>query len=386
MIAILTFLNLTLYERLFSVNIGFMQLGPGEIFILMYFPTMLLAKKRILILKEFYILALVFATIILLSLISNISMFGLNTLVNVPLKIILVGIFCSILLNSKPNRFDSIFIDLNIVLNFFFLILFSDALQISNFELFNRNEMLAYTSALFCLRVVAKTRAANLATTSSFLFWFPLLILGFMAIIAQSRQSILAIIIAGLGVYILSSSSKASYFFKFAVSGLCIGLLVSFMANVQLDGYQGARLKTIQNLEPETRADKQRLENIFQGVNGVIEKPFFGHGPTSFRRNNQFNKVAHNAYITTAYELGFVGLIVFLIIFIRLARPLRIKTQNLSLSRSSLAIGGFAIFFIVQSAFIEVLGKAPFYIFILCSSYIVQKVAAYNSLKINLNR
>jgi O-antigen ligase len=351
-----------------------MQVGPGDIFILMYFITVLLSGKRILIRNEFLILALVFATIILLSMIANVSIFGLNTLVTVPLKIVLVGIFCTDLLKSKLNRLDTIVIDLNIAINCFLLVFLSDALEITSFELFNRNELVAYTSALFCLRVVAMTQERNIGTDSSVPIWFPLLILGLMAIIAQSRQSLFALIVAGLVIYMLFSSSKTSFFLKIIVSGLCITLFVSVVSNMQFEGYQGARLKTLQNFEPATRADKQRLENISQGINGAIEKPIFGHGPTSFRRNNEFDKVAHNSYITAVYELGFVGLIVILTTFMRLARPLMIKTQNLRLRRSSIAIGGLAIFFFVQSLFIEFLGKAPFYIFLLCSIYIVQKV------------
>jgi hypothetical protein len=386
MLSALIFLNATLFERLVSVKIWYIQLGSGDIFILIYFLYVAFTRKRILIPREFLILAVLFATSILLSIIANLSIFGFNTLVTVPLKIILAGIICSSILKSKSTSRYTILIDINIILYIFFLIFLSDALQITNLEFFNRNELVAYTSALFCLRAVSVNMAGNREVLSLAQLWLPIGILGFIIIIAQSRQSFLALIAASFALYLYSSLNKKAYILRGLVLLFCLTLITEGISTIELDGYEGSRLKTLQTLEPATRADRQRLANIFQGINGVIEKPIFGHGPTSFRRNNEFDKVSHNSYITAAYELGLFGLIIVVSAYIRLARPLSIKTQDLSLRRSSLAIGCMIVFFITQSAFIETLGKAPFYIFILCSVYIVQKAMQISLLSTNLKR
>ena len=83
-------------------------------------------------------------------------------------------------------------------------------------------------------------------------------------------------------------------------------------------------------------------------------------------------KVAHNTYISTAYELGIIGIIILVSVLIYMSKTLFIKSNNINFQRSSVMIGGLVVFFIVQVAFIESLPKAPLYIFMLVTFTILR--------------
>ena len=149
---------------------------------------------------------------------------------------------------------------------------------------------------------------------------------------------------------------------------------VSFFLTIELSGYSGNRLKTLQTLEPSTRADKQRLSNIIQSYNGFKKSPIFGNGPTSFIRNNPYNKVAHNTYASTLYELGLIGLIVLFFIFKKLLMTINLKTYDERSRLFSKLVAAFSIFLIFQSLFIEALPKAPIYIILACCISLIKRV------------
>lgn len=71
--------------------------------------------------------------------------------------------------------------------------------------------------------------------------------------------------------------------------------------------------------------ESARFKYIKLSYQGFLDKPFLGHGITTFRRNNSQvdekdniirNPVAHNDYAQVLYELGLLGIISFLYLFI----------------------------------------------------------------------
>ena len=125
-------------------------------------------------------------------------------------------------------------------------------------------------------------------------------------------------------------------------------IFVSFFLTIELSGYAGSRIQTLQTLEPSNRADKQRLANIIQSYEGFIESPIIGNGPTSFIRNNPYNKVAHNTYASTLYELGLVGIIVLLMLLKKLLMTASIQTYDERSRLFAKLIACYAIFLIFQ--------------------------------------
>lgn len=364
MLPAIIFLNLQLFERFISIDIGFIEIGPGEIFIFLYLTYNFLLKKEIKIYREFLILSILFALCILISLISNSAIYGINSLVNIAIKIIFVGIVCSNFSNKKIHPLYPPLINFNIFLYVVFLIFLSGLYSAP--ELFNRNELILYASALLAIKAVASYKTNTFRKDSLLPYYFSTVFILFsLAIIGQSRQAILAGIFMAVSIYIVSSKTLLQLLTK---SFVAVALVISFsflVINLELDGKQAARLKTITNLEPANRADMHRLNNIIQGYEGFVEKPFFGHGSTSFKRNNLYGKVAHNTYISTAYELGIVGIMILLSVFARMIKTLFIKSNDRNFQNSSVMIGGLVVFFIVQIAFIETLAKAPLYVFLL---------------------
>ena len=292
----------------------------------------------------------------------NGSYYGLNSLFTIPAKIIVGAIIASQLLSSNLDRRYVLLIDINIFIFIFIQLFLTDASPFFSFELFNRNETLAYISCLFCLR----TTIIFLAKVGKFNFmknvFAPFLIILSCALVVQSRQASLAALMF-IGSYYLFSSINRKVLLRRSLFAISIFMAsVSFFLTIELSGYSGNRLKTLQTLEPSTRADKQRLSNIIQSYNGFKKSPIFGNGPTSFIRNNPYNKVAHNTYASTLYELGLIGLIVLFFIFKKLLMTINLKTYDERSRLFSKLVAAFSIFLIFQSLFIEALPKAPIYI------------------------
>ena len=371
MLPAIIFLNLQLFERFISIDIGFFEIGPGEIFLFLYLAYTFLIKKKVKIYREFLILAFLFALSILLSLISNSAMYGINSLITITIKIIFVGIVCSNYINQKTHPLILPLINLNVFIYILFLIFLSGLY--SSLEFFNRNELILYSCALLALRSLALYKTHLIKRISLIPYYLSTVpILFFMGLIGQSRQALVASVFMALSIYIVSSKTVFHFFSKSFVALLAIISLGAFVLDLELDGNQGARLETITTLDPSTRADIHRLNNIIQGFEGFIEKPVLGHGSTSFRRNNMHGKVAHNTYISTAYELGIIGIIILVSVLIYMSKTLFIKSNNINFQRSSVMIGGLVVFFIVQVAFIESLPKAPLYIFMLVTFTILR--------------
>ena len=208
-----------------------------------------------------------------MSLISNSAIYGINSLVNIAIKIIFVGIVCSNFSIKKIHPLYPPLINFNILLYLLFLIFLSGLYSAPEF--FNRNELILYTSALLAIKAVASYKTNAFRQDILVPYYFSTVFILFsMAIIGQSRQAILAGIFMAVSIYIVSSKTLLQFFTK---SFVAVALVISFsvlVINLELDGKQAARLETITNLEPANRADMHRLNNIIQGYEGFVEKPF----------------------------------------------------------------------------------------------------------------
>ena len=152
MLYALIFLNLIILERILNINVGFMSIGIGDIFIIFFLLFNIFGSKKLSIDKSIFILAILIFISILLSLIFNSSYYGLNSLFTIPAKIIVGAIIATHMLSSNINRNHILLLDINIFIFILIEIFLSDASPFFNFELFNRNETLAYISCLYCLR------------------------------------------------------------------------------------------------------------------------------------------------------------------------------------------------------------------------------------------
>lgn len=374
MFSALLFLNLQLLERVFSLNLGLFRIGPGELFILLFAAHQFFFKSNAIVPRNLFLMACAFFSVILAGLISNGTQYGFNSLLTIPARIIVVGFIFYTLTRERYSWWWSYIINFNLVVYFILLLLLSDASPFFNFELFNRNELMAYTAALLALRLVnlSKVPYARVMFKTS-VYWGTICIILFMGFLGQSRQAIISVLLMVLVLYVLSSRNKLALVGKGLAAATMLSMLVVGVSQIELDGYQGARLATIQSLEPSTRGDKQRLANIYQGFEGVKERPVFGNGATSFVRDNEFGKVAHNTYVSTAYEFGLVGLMLLLLLLFKMLTVLSIRSENKNFEMSAHALGGLLVFFVTQINFIESFAKAPIYIFILCSFYMLDK-------------
>ena len=76
-----------------------------------------------------------------------------------------------------------------------------------------------------------------------------------------------------------------------------------------------------ESLNKSFSTDSARFKYLKNSYEGFIEKPIFGHGLASFRRNNPVfsddgklirHPTTHNDFAQIMYELGLIGLIVFI--------------------------------------------------------------------------
>ena len=366
MLYALIFLNLIILERILNINVGFMSIGIGDIFIIFFLLFNIFGSKKLSIDKSIFILAILIFISILLSLIFNSSYYGLNSLFTIPAKIIVGAIIATHMLSSNINRNHILLLDINIFIFILIEIFLSDASPFFNFELFNRNETLAYISCLYCLRstCIYISKIEDFNTFSHVLL--PFIIIFSCAIIVQSRQASIAALVFIASYYLLSSLNNKIMVRRGLLTLGLLSIFISFFLTIELSGYAGSRIQTLQTLEPSNRADKQRLANIIQSYEGFIESPIIGNGPTSFIRNNPYNKVAHNTYASTLYEFGLVGIIVLLMLLKKLLMTASIKTYDERSRLFAKLIASYAIFLIFQSFFIEALPKAPLYIILAC--------------------
>ncbi len=365
MIFTLLFIVGSISERLFNIEIGPIRLGPGDLVILLSLPyaVIVLGKIRTIFLK----LAVLAFIVIFISIFMNSYSYGYNTLITVPLRIIVAGIIAHELLTLTRPALWVIICSITYIISLILAMFFSDGSPIQIIELFNRNELLGYSVVLVLLALFASYKRNDLLKRPIGFREISLVIfLIFVATIMQSRQNILSLMI---GLFILFTflpprTKLLALSFSFACA-LLIGPFI--VKTVVLNERLSARLSTVTEFEPATRADKYRLSNIIQAIDGFNRSPVYGNGPTSFIRNNEHNKVAHSTPFSVLYELGALGLILLFTIFYFIIRlPLTLKKYD-TLQPSLAIIASLMPVIVIQSFFIELLPKAPLYVYLAIS-------------------
>ncbi|HTE22538.1 MAG TPA: O-antigen ligase family protein [Candidatus Limnocylindria bacterium] len=140
----------------------------------------------------------------------------------------------------------------------------------------------------------------------------------------------------GLGmVLVMSHRQKTVHILKWYWPVLAVGLLVLYFAAYSVRGTQSFRSIVLKaddkNAAAALDSDEYHLRFIKEGVQGVVDKPL-GHGPGTAGivsiRNRGNQQLTENYYVQIAYEVGVVGLAVFVAIWLFVIR--RLVTQVLS--------------------------------------------------------
>ena len=80
-----------------------------------------------------------------------------------------------------------------------------------------------------------------------------------------------------------------------------------------------------ENINKTFTTESARVDYIVKSLNGFLERPIFGHGITSFRKNHPVfdvngeyvrNPPTHNDYAQVLYEQGIIGILSFLSLFL----------------------------------------------------------------------
>jgi hypothetical protein len=348
-----------LSERFLYIKVALFKLSFGDLFLVLTTLFLLLITPKI---HKLYLYLAIFGfSVVFMSIVSNNLFYGFNSLISIPLKLLFVGLCYGLIVtsNSRSRNYTVFLISILML-----CLIFITGLPPFGVELFNRNELASYLiSLVFLLFVVSLLQgySNNLPFISSILT-----ILFLIFLFVESRQAILSLM-GVLAIYILFSSTSILYKLTIILT-LAVTLVVSYQS---LNSERGkARISSIVNMSPETRADNFRLSNLIFVIENYDSSPLFGHGPTSFVRESPYNKVVHNTYFSTYYEYGVFGIIFLFTILYILLRPMifffRNRVKFPRKHRGELFfLSIFPISFILQINFIESFGKMPIYIFIL---------------------
>lgn len=341
LIFVLIFLSLS--ERVLKLEFGGISLGLLDVFLITYF-FILIGQRKILI-DKFYLL---FITYFILSNIyiyffinQNISLTAIFT---IPMKLALVKYIASGIIYSKKYIQLS---KISFIILMFGLLLFSDGSPFFSIEILNRNETIAYLLALVYIIPDKKNRLRIILLS----------ILLFSSFIVQSRQLIVGIAFSILIFMIINYKYFKKYTHVIFFLGIVFYLLFNNIFLSTLDEYNKNRY-SFSSIEDRTRSDRMRFFNILYAFNNLDKSPLIGQGSGSFIRANPLKRVSHNSYVTSIYENGIIGFILFLLLLYK-----SIPDKNKWLS--------FFIFFVMvgQLFFIESIGKFFIYMYFV-KSYI----------------
>lgn len=358
----LLFLIGSISERLLSIDVGPLRLGAGDLLILLSLPYGMLVYGKVR--SIFFSLAAFAFVVILLAIIFNGYSYGYNSLVTVPLRIIAAGVVVNELLRLKrPTLWLFICLFL-FCLSLILLMFFSDGSKLQYATLFNRNELLGYSVVLVVLALFASFKRNEYVKKSIGIKQIVLFVfLVCVAALLQSRQNILALLV-GMVVLFMFLPVRAKVISILVSVVLAWALVPMISSTLSENERYSAKLSTITEFEPATRSDKYRLSNAIQAIDGFKESPLFGNGPTSFRRNNIYNKVSHSTPLTILYELGILGVSFIAVVFYSIIRlPIELKKTTFRQSEM-VTLASFMPVIVTQSFFIDLLSKAPLYVYL----------------------
>ncbi len=145
-----------------------------------------------------------------------------------------------------------------------------------------------------------------------------------------------------------------------AIAGL---IAAAIMFGALSESYQSRLSSIFDRSKDTTGSAQQRTELLKRGVDLAVRHPIIGLGIGNFHIYSINEKVAHNAYLETAAELGGIGLLAYLILILaplrglsRIERGLRKDETRPDLEMKYLSIGLQAVLvtYMVNSFFISI--------------------------------
>lgn len=354
--AILITTLLALSERIVHVQFFGMVLGFFDLFLLIHVILIRINKSRIPVIIPFFVIYFIVINLYNLSY----REISYSAIVTIPLKF---GLALSLSRISLSAKYVQNLILIQFLVLVLLLLLMSDGSPFNSLHFMNRNETIAYILATIFLVKRDKFKLILLAI---------LIVLSF---VVQSRQIVFATVVGGV-IYMLVHMS-----WKRRIYTLIIALPIIYMGHHvynkflgSLSVYEARRYSIITPVEERTHGDRVRYENIMFGLKNFKQSPLLGQGAGSYIRDNPYNKVAHNYYVTALYESGLIGLFLFLLLIIfmfKTVRKQRIETLILMIM-------------LVELNFIEALGKWFFFIYIIkcIHLYEYQKLDSYGNKRI----
>jgi len=375
----LIFILGVLSERFFKLNIGILQLSTGDLVILAALPWLYFNGGR-LPKWTLYISGFTFLSLFIPMLLNN--GMGLNSMISVPLKLLVSGIVYYELSHLQKRSVWILLVGALIILFSINTVLFTGLGYFSE-EIFNRNELYSYMLGLSCLYLLIYRR--NEKSDRKFIRVTLALIclLIFLGLIVQSRQSIIATSVILLLSIIYFVNFKNILAISFVLLVTAVVITKPLLQGLSDDRFM-KRIETVTALDPQTRADMFRLNNALYVINNFDKAPWFGKGATSFIKEGPYEKVVHNAYLTSLYETGLFGLSVLIGSLLFMLRPFRHGLRNRKMLPISLVLPSFfMVAFVIQALFIEILAKTAFYVLIGCSAYLIKEQRLFIDIKKN---
>ena len=368
-----------LSERFLNLNIGILQLSAGDLVVLLTIPWLYLNGGR-LPKWTLYISGFVFLSLFI-SMLLNSGM-GINSTISVPLKLVGSGIVYYELSNLRQSKVWTLIFGALIIVFSINMVLLTGLGYFSQ-EIFNRNELFSYMLGICCLYFLIYSK--NAKSERRFL-WVALSIMSLLIVLGflvQSRQGI----ITGSIILLLSIIYRMNFRNLLPIVAILLitfSLTIKPLLEIVSEERFAKRIETITELNPQTRADIFRLNNALYVINNFDKAPWFGKGATAFVKEGPYQKVVHNAYLTSLYETGLFGLSVLIGCLLFMLRPLRHGWRNRKILPSFLVLPSFFMMaFVVQALFIEILAKTAFYILIGCSAYLIKEQRLFIDIKKN---
>lgn len=178
----------------------------------------------------------------------------------------------------------------------------------------NTNELALMLDLLLPIAVVLAVTGKGLVRLS---YGICAALIGIAAVITFSRGGFLGL--ASIGCVLLWKLGRGKRMTMVLVSLLLVGVFAAAMPG----GYS-ERLFTILNpANDPTNSAQERQVLLGRAIEVAFHHPFIGIGIGNFNEYSSNGKVAHNSYIEIAAELGWSGLVIYMIFLIAPFRWLR---------------------------------------------------------------
>jgi len=202
------------------------------------------------------------------------------------------------------------------------------------------NESFGSKNTLAILLVILFPYCMYMLSKKMSVYNFSIVILFIIAIFYTFSRSALILLLLSFPLLLMSRDRKL---IKASFITVLIITFISLSFQISPSKYNELKLETKKQIENNSSLDinsinsfsteSARFDYISKSVYGFVEKPVFGHGFSSFRRNHAYfddkgehirNPVTHNDYAQVLYEMGILGIVSFLyLFFFNLKRLLR---------------------------------------------------------------